>query len=100
MGQVTFKDKNAMCIFIKDNKGVKLPYLGDTRAIWFSIENTVEERASASKVATIVRALVSHLIDVRKIEPTAARKSIDADYVRGILVFKEEAPVIGTDADT
>ncbi len=34
------------------------------------------------------------------IEPTAARKSIDADYVRGILVFKEEAPFIGTDADT
>ena len=47
-----------------------------------------------------VRALVSHLIDVGSIEPSTAMTNIDADYVRGILVFREEAPILSTNAET
>ena len=80
--------------------GVKFPYLGDARALWFSIEKTEEERAVARKVGIMVRALVGHLIDVEKIDPSTARTNIEADYVKGILVFREEAPILSTNADT
>ncbi len=47
----------------------------------------------------MARALATHLADVGKIELTAAKKRIDADYVRGILVFKEDGLVIETDVE-
>ena len=51
-------------------------------------------------MALMVRALVGHLIDVGKVEPVVARASIEADYVRGILVFREEAPVLTKSEET
>ena len=64
VGKVTFKDKNMMWGFIKAHTGVMFPYLEDARALWFSTEKTEEERAVARNVDIMVRALVSHLIDV------------------------------------
>ena len=40
------------------------------------------------------------MIDVGKVEPGVARVSIEADYVRGILVFREEAPVLTKSEET
>ena len=68
--------------------------------MWFSIEKTNDERAVAKKVAAMVRALVSHLIDVAHIDLVMAKRNIDADYVKGILAFREEAPILTTDAAT
>ena len=48
----------------------------------------------------MVRALVGHLIEVLKTDPCMARTNVEADYVKGILVFREEAPILTTDADT
>ena len=44
--------------------------------------------------------MVSHLIDVGGIGPSIAGTDIDADYAKGILVFREEAPIVSTNADT
>ena len=100
VGKVAFKDKNMMWDFIKAHKGERFPNLGDARALWFSIEKTEEERTVARKVGIMVRALVGHLIDVGKIDPCLAMSNIEADYVKGILVFREDAPILTTDADT
>ena len=99
-GKVTFKDKELMWDFIRAHKGMKFPYRGQQRALWFSIERTDGQREDARKVALMVRALVGHLVDVGKVEPEVARASIEADYVRGVLVFREEAPVLTRSEDT
>ena len=54
----------------------------------------------ARKVGIMVRALVGHLIDVGKTGPCMARTNVEADYVKGIPVFREDAPILTTDADT
>ena len=82
------------------HRGVMFDYLGEPRQLWFSIEKTNDERAVAKKVAAMVRALVSHLTDVAHIGPVIAKRNIDADYVKGILAFREEAPILTTDAAT
>ena len=99
-GKVTFSDKEFMWSFIKAHKGRKFPYLDQPSAQWFSIEKTDEERENSKKVAMMVRALVTHLIEVGKIEPEKAKERIEADYVRGVLVFRDEAPVLTTGDDT
>ena len=40
VGKVTFTDKNMMWDFINAHRGVKLPYIGVPRQLWFSIEET------------------------------------------------------------
>ena len=35
-----------------------------------------------------------------KIDPSTARTNFEADYVKGILVFTEEAPILSTNTDT
>ena len=99
-GKVTFSDKEFMWSFIKAHKGRKFPYLDQPSALWFSIEKTDEERENSKKVAMMVRALVTHLIEVGKVEPEKAKERIEADYVRGVLVFRGEAPVLTTSEDT
>jgi hypothetical protein len=42
----------------------------------------------------MVRALVTHLMEKGKLEQAKAKKSIDADYVRGIIVFKPQIEII------
>ncbi len=68
------------------NKGVTFGHGGEPRAMWFSNENTVEERRSSGKVALMARALVGHLNEVGEIDLDIAKKHIDADYIEGILV--------------
>jgi hypothetical protein len=46
------------------------------------------------KIAAMVRALVTHLMEKGKLEQATAKKSIDADYVRGIIVFKPQVEII------
>ena len=86
--------------FIKAHKGMRFTYLGQPRALWFSIEKSDGERDDSRKVAVMVRALVGHLVEVGKAEPEKARACIEADYVRGVLVFREEAPVLTRSEDT
>ena len=38
VGKVAFKNKNMMWDFIKAHTGERFPYLGEARALWFSIE--------------------------------------------------------------
>ena len=44
--------------------------------------------------------MVGHLIDVGKIDPYMARTNVEADYVQGTLVFREDVPFFTTDVDT
>ena len=90
----TFTDNGMMWAFIKADKNVKFKHEGEPRAIWFSIEKTAEERRASGKVSLTVRALVNHLTEVGKLEHDIAKKHIDADYQKGIIVYKELAPVI------
>ena len=83
-----------MWSFIRAHRGRKFPYLDQPSALWFSIEKTDEERENSKKVAMMVRALVTHLIEVGKVEPEKAKERVEADYVRGVLVFRGEAPVL------
>ena len=62
-GRVYFTGKEVRWEFIKDKKGNKFPYAGVPRSLWFSIEETPEERAVSGKVGGVVRALVAHLVD-------------------------------------
>ena len=96
-GKVTFKDKGAMWDFIMDHKGQKFAHLGDPRAIWFSIEKTNKERFNGAKISVMVKSLVTHLMETGKVEHATAKKSIDADYVRGIIVYKSQVEVIEVD---
>ena len=47
----------------------------------------------------MVRALVTHLMDTGGLEHATAKKSIDADYVRGIIVFKSQIVIIAVDGE-
>ncbi len=89
-----------MWTFIKASTGVKFTHEGEPRAIWLSIVKTAEERRAAGKVSLIVRGLVKHLNELGKLEHDIAKKHIDADCQKGIIVFKELAPVINVDAET
>ena len=39
------------------------------------------------------------MIDVGKIDPSMARANVEADYAKGILVFREDVPIFITDVD-
>ena len=75
-------------------------YLGVPMQLCFSIEETNDERAVARKVGVMLRALAAHLIDVAHIDPVIAKRNIDADYVKGIVLFRGEAPILSTEAAT
>ncbi len=45
----------------------------------------------------MVKSLVTHLMETGKLEHATAKKSIDADYVRGIIVFKSQVEIIWVD---
>ena len=47
----------------------------------------------------MVRTLVSHLVDTLETPPEIARGNIDADYIKGFLLFRPTA-VLTVDADT
>ena len=50
-------------------------------------------------IATMVRALVTHLMETGGLEHATATKNIDADYVRGIIVFKSQIKIIAVDVE-
>jgi hypothetical protein len=89
-----------MWAFIKAHKGVKFEHNGNARAIWYSIEKTTEERQGAAKMSAIIRGLVKHLVDVHGKDETTARRIIDSDYKKGVVVFKELPNVIDLSGDT
>ncbi len=88
-GKVTFETNDLMWAFIKAHTGVKFAHNGNERAIWYSIEKTTEERQGAAKMSAIIRGLVRHLVEVSGKDETTARRIIDADYKKGIVVFEE-----------
>ena len=47
----------------------------------------------------MVRALVTHLMETGGLEHATAKKSIDADYVRGVIVFKSQVVIIAADGE-
>jgi hypothetical protein len=98
-GKVTFETNDLMWAFIKAHKGVKFEHNGNHRAIWYSIEKTTEERRAAAKMSAIIRGLVKHLVEIGGKDETTARRIIDSDYKRGIIVFKELPTVIDLDDD-
>ena len=77
--------------------GVKFEHDGEPRAIWFSIEQTTQERRNAARVSGIVRGLVKHLVEVGKKNEVNAKQHIDSDYKRGVIVFKELPVCIDVD---
>ncbi len=79
--------------------GVKFEYNGNPRAIWFSIEQTTAERRAAAKTSGIIRGLVKHLVEVCGKDEISAKKYIDSDYTKGVLVFKELPTVIDLDEE-
>jgi hypothetical protein len=99
-GKVTFETNDLMWAFIKAHKGVKFAHNGNERAIWYSIEKTTEERQGAAKMSAIIRGLVKHLVEVNGKDETTARRIIDSDYKKGIVVFKELPNVIDLSDDT
>ena len=40
------------------------------------------------------------MIDNAHIDPAVAKRNIEADYTKGIVVFREEAPILSTNATT
>ena len=98
-GKVTFETNDLVWAFIKAHKGVKFEHNGNPRAIWYSIEKTTEERRAAARTSAIIRGLVKHLVEVVGKDETTARRIIDSDYKRGIVVFKELPTVIDLDDD-
>ena len=50
-------------------------------------------------MSSIVRGLVNHLTEVGGLEPDIAKKHIDADCKKGIIVFREASPVINLDEE-
>ena len=83
-GRVYFNNKDVMWEFIKANKGNKFEHDGVERAIWFTIEETTDERLISTKVGYPATTLVAFLTDGLKMEPPLALKSCDADYTRGM----------------
>ena len=47
----------------------------------------------------MARALVTYLIDTVKKGPESTMANIDADYVKGIVLFRAEAPILSGDPD-
>jgi hypothetical protein len=96
---VTFTDNNLMWAFIKANTKVKFQHGDDARAIWFSIEKTQEERRGAGRISGIVKGLVNHLTEIGGLDPVTAKRHIDSDYKKGIIVYREISPVINLDEE-
>ncbi len=98
-GKVTSTDNNMMWTFIKANTKVKFQHGDDARAVWLSIEKTQEERRGAGRISGIVKGLVNHLTEIGGLDPVTAKRHIDSDYKTGIIVYRDNSPVINLDED-
>ncbi len=82
-------NNNMLWAFILGNKGVRIDYGQDPRAIWFTIEKTLQPRMIAKKIGNMVRALISCLVENGKAE-AEAKKHIDGDYQKGNIYLRPE----------
>ena len=72
--------------FIKDNKDNTFEY--QEKKLWYSIDQTKEERAVSKRVSKAVNMLREHMISKHSFDQEQARRAIDGDWAKGLVYYK------------